>query len=235
MYRQPPSRDALIESHLPLARALAFRYRRGVEPLDDLVQVASVGLVKAAHRWDPGRGNAFASFAVPTILGELRRHFRDATWDVRPPRRLQEVCMSIERAWSTVFSRNGHEPTVAELAEYLGLSSRETAEGLRAMEGRRLPSLDAPANDGDDDAIELAHAVGCEETGYARIEAQDSFDGLIAGFDKRARTMWRLRFEDDLLQWEISDRVGCSQMHVSRIIRSALERLASSPQLRVVA
>jgi RNA polymerase sigma-B factor len=233
MYRQPPSRDALIESHLPLARALAFRYRRGAEPLDDLVQVASVGLVKAAHRWEPARGNAFSSFAVPTILGELRRHFRDATWDVRPPRRLQELSMSIEKAWSTVFSRHGHEPTVAELAEYLGLSTRETAEGLRAMEGRRLPSLDAPANDGGTDVIELGHAVGCEEAGYARIQAQDSFDRLLAGFDKRTRTMLRLRFEDDLLQWEISDRVGCSQMHVSRIIKGALERLASSPQLHV--
>jgi RNA polymerase sigma-B factor len=235
MHRQPPSGDALIESHLPLARALAFRYRHSAEPLEDLVQVASVGLVKAAHRWDPGRGNAFSSFAVPTILGELRRHFRDATWDVRPPRRLQEVSVSIERAWSTVFSRSGHEPTVAELAEHLGLSAQETAEGLRAMQGRRLPSLNAPANDGDIEAIEVGHAVGCEETGYARIEAQDAFDGLVAGVDKRARTMLRLRFEDDLRQWEISDRVGCSQMHVSRIIRSALERLASSPQLRVAA
>ena len=143
--------------------------------------------------------------------------------------------MSIERARSTVFSRHGHEPTVAELAECLGLSPRETAEGLRAMEGRRLPSLDAPANDGDDDddAIERGHAVGCEETGYARIEGQESFDGLVAGFDERARTVLRLRFEDDLRQWEISDRVGCSQMHVSRIIKNALERLASSLQIRV--
>jgi RNA polymerase sigma-B factor len=235
MHRQPPSRDALIESHLPLARALAFRYRHSAEPLEDLVQVAAVGLVKAADRWDPGRGSAFSSFAVPTILGELRRHFRDATWDVRPPRRLQEVCMSLERAWSTLLSRTGREPTVAELAAHLGLSAQETAEGLRAMEGRRLPSLDAAAHDGDDDAIAIGHAIGFEEAGYAQIEAQDAFDSLVAGFDKRARTMLRLRFEDDLRQWEISARVGCSQMHVSRIIRSALERLASSPQLRVAA
>jgi RNA polymerase sigma-B factor len=231
MQRQPPSRDALIESHLPLARALALRYRHGPEPLEDLVQVASVGLVKAAHRWDPGRGHAFSSYAVPTILGELRRHFRDATWDVRPPRGLQEVCLSVDRTRSALLRRTGHEPTVAELAEHLGLSVQDTAEALQAMQCRRLLSIDAPANAVEDEAISVADAIGCEEAGYARAEAQDAFDRLILGFDKRARTMLRLRFEDELRQSEISARVGCSQMHVSRIIKSALERLASSPQL----
>jgi RNA polymerase sigma-B factor len=232
MQRQPPSRDALIESHLPLARALALRYRRGAEPLEDLVQVASVGLVKAARRWDPGRGYAFSSYAVPTILGELRRHFRDATWDVRPPRRLQEICVSVERARSALLSRTGHEPTVAELAGCLGLSVQETAKGLQAMECRRLMSLDVPARVGDDEAISVGDAIGCEEAGYARVEAQDAFDGLLDGLDKRARTMLRLRFEDELRQWEIGAWAGCSQMHVSRIIRRALETLARSPQLR---
>jgi RNA polymerase sigma-B factor len=230
-----PARDALIESHLPLARSLAHRYRHHPEPIEDLVQVAALGLVKAAHRFDPGRGFAFSSFAVPTILGELRRYFRDATWDVRPPRRLQETTMSVERAWNAVIARTGREPTLAELADHLGWPASEVAEGLLAMECRRLPSLDAPAQAGDDDAISVGDAVGGAEPGYAHVEARDAFDRLIAGLDARARTMLRLRFEHSLVQAEIGARLGCSQMQVSRIIRRSLEQISGSPALRAAA
>src|SRR5215204_7296167 len=143
--RRHRSRENLIVRHLPLARALASRYRHSPEPMEDLVQVASMGLVKAADRWDPGRGFAFSTFAVPTILGELRRHFRDATWDIRPPRALQERSMAVERAWNSLLDRDGREPTVAQLAERLGLAPEEVVEGLSAMRHRKLPSLDAPA------------------------------------------------------------------------------------------
>ena len=230
-----PSRDALIESHLPLARALANRYRHRYDSADDLVQVASVGLVKAADRFDPERGFAFSSFAVPTILGELRRYFRDATWDVRPPRRLQEASMSIERACNALIARTGREPTLAELADHLGWPASKVAEGLRALECRRLPSLDAAAQISDDDAIHVGDTVGCAEPGYADIETRDAFDRVISAFDRRERTMLRLRFEHGLVQAEIGARLGCSQMQVSRSLRRSLEKLSSSADLRAAA
>jgi RNA polymerase sigma-B factor len=225
MNHRPSSRDALIERNLPLARALAHRYRHGPEAMEDLIQVAALGLVKAADRWDPDRGFAFSSFAVPTILGELRRHFRDATWDVRPPRGLQERCLSIERATNRL-ARDGREPTIAELAEHLGWSVHDVAEGLQAIECRKLPSLDAPAGAVENGTMALGDTVGRDEAGYARAESQDAFERLIGGFDNRARTTLRLRFERDLRQWEIAPRIGCSQMQVSRIIGRSLEALS---------
>jgi RNA polymerase sigma-B factor len=234
MNRQSPlqSRDELIESHLPLARALAHRYRRRHESVEDLVQVAALGLVKAADRFDPERGFAFSSFAVPTILGELRRYFRDATWDVRPPRQLLERCMRVERAWNAAIARTGREPKLFELAEQLGWPAPDVAEALQAMECRRLPSLDAAARVSEDDDISVGDTVGCAEPGYARAEARDAFDRLIAGFDSRAHTMLRLRFEHELVQSEIGARLGCSQMQVSRILRRSLARISSSAALR---
>jgi RNA polymerase sigma-B factor len=229
--RRQRSREDLIESHLPLARALAARYHHGPEPMEDLVQVAAMGLVKAADRWDPDRGFAFSTFAVPTILGELRRHFRDATWDVRPPRGLQERSLALERAWNTLLDRHGREPTVAQLAEGLQLAPAEVVEGLSAMRYRKLPSLDAPARAADE-AIVVGDTVGSEDEGYARTESQDAFDRLIGRLGERDRTMLSLRFQHDLRQAEIGRRIGLSQMQVSRLIRAALETLAAAPELR---
>jgi RNA polymerase sigma-B factor len=229
------NRNELIERHLPLARALAARYRRGPEPFDDLVQVASIGLVKAAERWDPARGYAFSSYAVPTILGELRRYFRDATWDVRPPRRLQETSLVLERARNALRTRDGREPTAAMLADHLGRPVHELVEGLQAIECRKLPSLDAPARVIGDEAVTFGDTVAGEEPGYARVEAEDAFDRLIARVDTSARAMLRLRFEHDLPQREIGAQLGCSQMSVSRTIRLALERLSHTAELPAVA
>ena len=230
-----PDREALIEHHLPLARALAYRYRHSPEPLEDLVQVASVGLVKAAQRWDPDRGYAFVSFAVPTIVGELRRHIRDRTWAVRPPRPLQELSLRVERGRNALLDREGREPTVADLADHLGLSPAQVVEGLSATGCRKLPSLDAPVRNCSGDEVCVGDTVGSDDDGYAGVESRDAFDRTIAKLPKRERAILRLRFEQDLLQWEIAARAGCSQMQVSRLLRKSLEALAPPHAMPAIA
>lgn len=221
----PRARDEIIERYMPLARSLALRYRRASEPLDDLIQVASVGLVKAVDRWDPHRGLAFSSYAVPTILGELRRYFRDSTWDVRPARDLQELCLAVEEARDALWSRLGRSPTVGDLAEHLARTPEEVMEALQATEGRSLRSLDAPVHEEDGDSASAGELMGLDDVEYERVEAVVTLQRLTSILDERAREILRLRFHCDLLQSEIAERVGCSQMHVSRIIRASLERL----------
>jgi RNA polymerase sigma-B factor len=228
-------REALIERHLPLARALAYRYRHSPEPLEDLVQVASVGLVKAAQRWDPDRGFAFASFAEPTIVGELRRHIRDRTWAVRPPRALQELSLRVERGRHALLDRDGRDPSVADLAEHLRLSPAEVVEGLSATGCRKLPSLDAPVRNCGGDEVFVGDTVGTDDDGYAGVESRDAFDRTIAKLPRRERAMLRLRFEQGLLQSEIGARVGCSQIQVSRLLRKSLEALAHPHDLPAAA
>jgi RNA polymerase sigma-B factor len=219
------AREALIERYMPLARSLALRYRRASEPLDDLIQVASVGLVKAVDRWDPDRGLAFSSYAVPTILGELRRYFRDATWDVRPARDLQELCLSVEEAREALWAALGRSPTVADLAKRLKRNEEEIIEALQATEGRSVRSLDAPVHEEEGDSATAGDMIGTEDTEYDRVDAGVTIERMTGILDDRAREILRLRFQEDLLQSEIAERVGCSQMHVSRIIRSSLEKL----------
>jgi RNA polymerase sigma-B factor len=219
------AREELIERYMPLARSLALRYRRASEPLDDLVQVASVGLVKAVDRWDPDRGLAFSSYAVPTILGELRRYFRDATWDVRPARDLQELCLSVEEAREALWGELGRSPTVGDIAERLQRTPEEIVEALQATEGRSVRSLDAPVHEEEGDSASAGDLIGTDDAEYERVEAGITIERMAGILDGRAREILRLRFKEDLLQSEIADRVGCSQMHVSRIIRSSLERL----------
>jgi RNA polymerase sigma-B factor len=219
------ARDQLIERYMPLARSLALRYRRASEPLDDLVQVAAVGLVKAVDRWDPDRGLAFSSYAVPTILGELRRYFRDATWDVRPARDLQELCLAVEEARDALWIDLGRSPTVADIARHLERPYEEIVEALQASEGRSVRSLDAPVHEEEGDSATAGELIGLVDPEYSRVEAGVTIERLTGILDERAQEILRLRFQDDLLQSEIAERVGCSQMHVSRIIRSSLEKL----------
>src|SRR5215208_3267091 len=219
------AREALIERYMPLARSLALRYRRASEPLDDLIQVASVGLVKAVDRWDPDRGLAFSSYAVPTILGELRRYFRDATWDVRPARDLQELCLAVEEARETLWGQLGRSPTAADIAGRLNRSQEEVIEALQATEGRSVRSLDAPVHDEEEGSASAGDLIGHPDGEFERVEAGVTIERLAGVLDDRAREILRLRFQEDLLQSEIAERVGCSQMHVSRIIRSSLEKL----------
>jgi RNA polymerase sigma-B factor len=222
---EPGARDELIERYMPLARSLALRYRRASEPLDDLIQVASVGLVKAVDRWDPDRGLAFSSYAVPTILGELRRYFRDSTWDVRPARDMQELCLAVEEARDELWIELGRSPTVADLAAHVNRAPEEVMEALQASDGRSLRSLDAPVHEEEGDSASAGELIGDTDPGFERVEAGATIEQLTAILDERAREILRLRFSEDLLQSEIAERVGCSQMHVSRIIRSSLERL----------
>jgi RNA polymerase sigma-B factor len=217
------AREQMIERNLPLARRLALRYRRSPEPLEDLFQVAALGLVKAVDRWDPDRGLPFPAFAVPTILGELRRHFRDTTWNVRPPRDLQELSLAVDEARGAT---NEREPTVAELARRLGRPPEQIIEALQASEGRSAHSLDTQVNDDEHDATTVGDLIGRIDYEYERVEARATIERLTAILDQRSREILRLRFENDLLQSEIAERVGISQMHVSRILRSSLERLS---------
>ena len=219
------ARNQLIERYMPLARSLALRYRRASEPLDDLIQVASIGLVKAVDRWDPERGLAFSSYAVPTILGELRRYFRDSTWDVRPARDLQELCLSVEEAREALWIDLGRSPTVADIALHLRRAPEEVVEALQASEGRSVRSLDAPVHEQEGDSATAGDLMGGDDPEYERVEAGVTIERLTGILDERAREILRLRFQEDLLQSEIAERVGCSQMHVSRIIRSSLEKL----------
>ncbi len=222
---EPGARTELIERYMPLARSLALRYRRASEPLDDLIQVASVGLVKAVDRWDPDRGLAFSSYAVPTILGELRRYFRDSTWDVRPARDVQELCLAVEEARDALWIDLGRSPTVADLAKRVNRAPEEVMEALQASDGRSLRSLDAPVHEEEGDSASAGDLIGGADPGFEQVEAEATLEQLTSILDDRAREILHLRFSEDLLQSEIAERVGCSQMHVSRIIRSSLERL----------
>ena len=221
------ARNELIERYMPLARSLAMRYRRASEPLDDLIQVASVGLVKAVDRWDPDRGLAFSSYAVPTILGELRRYFRDATWDVRPTRDTQELCLAVEESRDALWIELGRSPTVADIATRLNRPHEEVLEALQASEGRSLRSLDAPVHEEEGNSASAGELIGADDPEFDRVDASVTFERLSGVLDDRAREILRLRFAEDLLQSEIAERVGCSQMHVSRILRSSLERLSA--------
>jgi RNA polymerase sigma-B factor len=222
----PAARDAVIERFLPLARQLARRYERPDEPIDDLVQVASMGLVKAVERFDPTRGIAFSSFAVPTILGELKRYFRDAGWAVHVPRSMQERALEVNRAVSELSRTLGRSPTPAELAEATGLTPEALLEALEAATAYDSVPLEAPRSD-DGDEVGVAARLGAEDPGYELAEYSATLAPELRALPERDRLVLRLRFVEDLTQSEIAERIGVSQMHVSRLIRAALGKLRS--------
>jgi RNA polymerase sigma-B factor len=220
------ARDLMIERYLPFATRLARRYRGGAEATDDLVQIAAIGLVKAVDRWDPNRGIGFAAFAMPTILGELRHHFRDTTWGVRPPRPLQQLSATVERARDEMLRATGREPTAAQLASNLGRSREDVDAGLLAGAGRTLRSLEAPAYDGHESVATISDAIGREDTGYARADERATIERLTRVLDKRERAVVALHFQHDFTQAEVARHLGCSQPQISRILRSALDKLS---------
>ena len=210
---------------LPLAKSLALRYRRQTESLDDLVQVASLGLVKAINGFDPSLGFPFKAYATPTILGELRRHFRDHVWNLRLPRGLQELTMKIDRATDGLAEELGRYPTPTEIAERLDVTVEDVLDGIEAGHLRSTQSLDAPSSQ-DEGSLTLVETLGKTEAGYDRVEAEQA--ATRAELDEREWRVLRLRFVDQMTQREIGHQLGVSQMQISRISRRALAKLLTA-------
>jgi RNA polymerase sigma-B factor len=221
------ARELLIERYLPLVRRLARRYQHAEEPLEDLVQVASLGLIKAIDRFDVEREVVFSSYAVPTILGELKRHFRDRTWSVRVPRDLQELALRVDRTVTRLSVGQRRSPSVSEIARAVEASEEQVLDALEAAAAYRAASLDAPraAVGGEEAGESIADTLGVEEGGFRRAEEHAILEPLLARITPRERLVLQLRFAEDLTQAEIGDRIGVSQMQVSRLIRQALVRM----------
>jgi RNA polymerase sigma-B factor len=226
--RDPSLREELVRNYLPLARTIARRYESRRVPVEDLVQVAAIGLMKAIDRYDPARGIAFSSYAVPTMVGEVQRHFRDHTWGVRPPRELQERAQRVLNANRELGGELGRPPTASELAARLRLSLEQVVDALQACEARDTTSLDRPRTIGDDSEGTFGDTMGGEDPGFERAEQSATAEQLMDVLDEREREIVRLRFHEDLTQAEIGERVGCSQMHVSRLVRAALAKLSTA-------
>nr|WP_239077177.1 RNA polymerase sigma factor SigF [Actinocatenispora rupis] len=222
---RPRLRDRTIEWYLPLAEHLARRFRDRGEAQDDLVQVATIGLIKAVDGYDPARGVEFTSYAVPTIVGEVKRHFRDKGWAVRVPRRLQELKLAISTATGTLTQQLGRSPTVADLAEHLGVSEDDVVEGLDSGHAYAAVSLSAPVGSGDEMMSEVQDLLGGDDPEMATVEDRESLRPLLMKLPERERTIVVLRFFGNLTQSQIADRVGISQMHVSRLLTRSLARL----------
>jgi len=224
----PAARDELIRRHLPLARRLAARYRNRHEPLEDLVQVASLALVKAVERFEPERGRPFVAFAAPTILGELKRHFRDTSWAVHVNRTALELALRVQAAVDELSRDTGRSPSVADIAIHLGIDSEQVLEGLEASTAHYADSLDVPAQAGEDDdsrAATMLDRLGVEDDGFATVEVESSLAPALSRMPQEERRALSLRLEQGLKQSEIAELLGCSQMHVSRLLRRAGERL----------
>ncbi len=229
-YRKGDERalEELTERYMPLARRLASRYRHTDEPLDDLVQVANMALLKAIQRFDPSRETALSSFAVPTILGELKRYFRDHSWSVHIPRDLQERTAKVNKAIDQLSKKNGRSPSVKEVAKKLGLDLEQVLEALEAAQAFSAASLDGERREEDGDVSTLGDFVGEEDARYELVEYGASVQGVLEEMPERTRQVLHLRFTEDMTQAQIADQIGVSQMHVSRIIRGALAELRES-------
>jgi RNA polymerase sigma-B factor len=223
--RDPVDREMLVERFLPLARQLARRYQRPEEPFDDLFQVACLGLVKAIDRFDLDREVAFSSYAVPTILGEIKRYFRDRTWSVRVPRDLQELALKVDRAVSELSLDLHRQPTIEEIGRKVGAEDEEVLEALEASGAYKATSLEAPRGSEDEAGDTLGDTLGTDEHGFQLAEDRATIEHLMRSITPREREVLRLRFAEDLTQAEIGERIGVSQMQVSRIIRQSVARL----------
>ncbi len=221
----PVVRDELVRRHLPLARKLAVRYQNPHEPFEDLVQVANLGLLNAVDRYDAERGVPFGAYATPTILGELKRHFRNTGWAAHVPRAAQELAQRVQRAVGELTERHGRSPEVAELAQFLELDVEEVLEGLESAQAHYSDSLDAPVAEGMAEPTTLGDTLGTVDEGYALFETASSLSGGISQLPYLERTALTLRMQGDLKQSEIARAMGCSQMQVSRLLRRAGDRL----------
>jgi RNA polymerase sigma-B factor len=217
-------RDTLVEMHLPLVEYLARRFRNRGEPLDDLVQVATIGLIKSVDRFDLDRGVEFSTYATPTIVGEIKRHFRDKGWAIRVPRRLQELKLALAKATSELSQRNGRAPTVAELAHHLEMSEDEILEGLESANAYSAVSLDAP-DTGDDDSPAVSDSLGATDDALEGVEYRESLKPLLERLPPREKKILLLRFFGNMTQSQIAAELGISQMHVSRLLARTLIQL----------
>ena len=226
----PAAREALVERFLPLAKQLARRYHRGDVPLEDLVQVASVGLLNAVDRFDPERGIAFSSYAVPTIAGEVKRYFRDKAWSVRVPRDLNELAIRVDRTTELLLNRLGRVPTASDIADHLGVDVEQVLEAREASAAYRADSLDRAVSHDNEDSERLVDALGADDPGFGRAEQAATVQRLARVLTDREREIVRLRFGEDLTQSEIGERVGLSQMQISRVLRQAVARMREAAE-----
>ena len=222
------AREELVKRFLPLARDLALRYSYTDEPFDDLLQVASLGLIKAIDRFEPGRGTKFTSYAAPTILGELKRHFRDKGWSLHVPRDLQERTLAVSRETEALSKRLGRSPKVREVADALGCTVENVLEAQEAAASYEAASLDAPAARDDDESASLVDLLGDEDGAYDLVEDRQAIASTWKALPDVERQVLELRFVHDLTQREIGEQIGYSQMHVSRLLRRALTRLETA-------
>ncbi|KFU77086.1 RNA polymerase sigma-B factor [Amycolatopsis lurida] len=223
--RRREVRARLVTELLPLAEHIATRFSGRGEPREDLVQVARIGLINAVDRFDPDRGHDFLSFAVPTIMGEVRRHFRDTGWSVRVPRRLKELHVSLSQGTAALSQQFGRAPTPTELAEYLGLEVNDVREGLLAGQAYQTLSVDKPVHDNATEALSLADTIGEEDHDMALVETHEALQPLLRELPKRERAILVMRFFGGYTQTQIAERIGISQMHVSRLLSQTLDQL----------
>ncbi len=223
--RDPAIREELVRRNMAFAKRLALRYRGASESFDDLLQVANLGLLNAVDRFDPERGIPFTAFASPTILGELKRHFRDRVWTVRVPRGLHDRMAEVDKAMTELTKELQRSPSVGEIAERLELEQIDVLEVMEANHNRRPLSLDRPAGAEDSEESPPAEWIGAEDESFELVEGRIALDAALPYLDERERLVLRLRFAEDMTQSQIADRIGHSQMHVSRILRRALARI----------
>jgi RNA polymerase sigma-B factor len=223
--RDPAIREELVRRNMPFAKRLALRYRGASESFDDLLQVANLGLLNAVDRFDPERGIPFTAFASPTILGELKRHFRDRVWTVRVPRGLHDRMAEVDKAITDLTKELQRSPSVGEIAERLELEQTDVLEVMEANHNRRPLSLDRPAGPEDSEESPPTEWIGEEDESYELVEGRIALDAALPYLDERERLVLRLRFAEDMTQSQIAERIGHSQMHVSRILRRALARI----------
>ena len=222
--RRQRVRDELVEMHLPLVEYLARRFRNRGEPLDDLVQVATIGLIKSVDRFDLERGVEFSTYATPTVVGEIKRHFRDKGWAIRVPRRLQELKLALTKATQELSQRNGRSPTVSELAAHLKMTDEEVLEGLESANAYSAVSLDAP-DGGDDDSPSVQDTLGITDEAIEGVEYRESLKPLLEKLPPREKKILLLRFFGNMTQSQIAIELGISQMHVSRLLARTLAQL----------
>lgn len=220
-------RDDLVRLHLPLVEHFARRFLNRGEPYDDLLQVGTIGLIKAVDRFDLERGVEFSTYATPTIVGEIKRHFRDRGWAIRVPRRLQELRITITTATAELTQELGRSPTVAELAHRVGVAQEEIIEGLESSNAYSTLSLDAPDNS-DDSALSMIDVIGGDDEALEHVENRETIKPLLEGLDPREKHILTLRFFKGMTQSQIAAEIGISQMHVSRLLARTLEKLRAS-------